>query len=199
MISIQLNEIHLWGIKQHPKMCKCECNDIKYIGQYHLPVSLQLHQDRCTLFIFNELSCSKNHAFHAFATFLTSKLCTEHLSDVDSPLSLLNLSCHSLLPKKQRCYCKTSSFAKEHCDLERGEEAAVWKGTWPLALQLRPGSEQRATVVITERLIADRTFQQPVVNWMELRGRKLQIHSHDRCSADDLYFRVVRGHACHFA
>lgn len=69
---------------------------------------------------------------------------------------------------------------------------------WPLALQLRPGSEQRATVVITERLIADRTFQQPVVNWMELRGRKLQMHRHDRCSADDLYFRVVRGHACHF-
>lgn len=61
------------------------------------------------------------------------------------------------------------------------------------------GSEQRATVVITERLIADRTFQQPVVNWMELRGRKLQMHRHDRCSADDLYFGVVRGHACHFS
>ena len=34
---------------------------------------------------------------------------------------------------------------------------------------------------------------------MELRGWKLQMHSHDRCSADDLYSRVVRGHACHFA
>ena len=25
------------------------------------------------------------------------------------------------------------------------------------------------------------------------------MHRHDRCSADDLYFRAVRGHACHFA
>lgn len=24
------------------------------------------------------------------------------------------------------------------------------------------------------------------------------MHRHDRCSADDLYFRVVWGHACHF-
>lgn len=34
---------------------------------------------------------------------------------------------------------------------------------------------------------------------MELRGRKLQMLRHDRCSADDLYFGVVRGHACHSA
>lgn len=25
------------------------------------------------------------------------------------------------------------------------------------------------------------------------------MHRHDRCSADDLYFGAVRGHACHFA
>lgn len=73
------------------------------------------------------------------------------------------------------------------------------KGDGPLALQLGLGSEQGATVVITERLIADRTFQQPVVNWMKLRGRKLQMHGHDRCSADDLYLEAVQEHACHFA
>lgn len=100
--------------------------------------------------------------------------------------------------KSMKKYSKSSSFTKEQRAPERGKEAALWKGTWPLALQPRPGSQQRATVVITERLIADRTFQQPVVNWMELRGRKLQMHRHDRCSADDLYFRVVQGHACHF-
>lgn len=126
-------------------------------------------------------------------SFLTSV--QMHLQHFD----FKTLSCRSLLPKKRKNYCKTSSFTKEQCALELGEEAALWKGTWPLALQLRPGSEQGATVVITERLIADRTFQQPVVNWMELRGRKLQMHRHDRCSADDLYFGVVRGQACHFA
>lgn len=57
--------------------------------------------------------------------------------------------------------------------------------------QLGTRSEQSATVVITERLIADRTFQQPVVNWMELQGRKLQMHKNDRRAADDLYFKVV--------
>lgn len=61
----------------------------------------------------------------------------------------------------------------------------------PRLFQPRARSEQRATVVITERLIADRTFQQPVVNWMQLRGRKLQMHRNDRCTADDLYFKVV--------
>lgn len=25
------------------------------------------------------------------------------------------------------------------------------------------------------------------------------MHRHDRCSADDLYFGVVQGHACHLA
>lgn len=44
---------------------------------------------------------------------------------------------------------------------------------WPLAPHRRPGSEQRAAVVITEGLIADRTFQQPVVNWMEAGGGSL--------------------------
>lgn len=96
------------------------------------------------------------------------------------------------------CFGKSRNITSKHHPLwkssvPRSEEAALWKGTWPLALQLRPGSEQRAKVVITERLIADRTFQQPVVNWMELRGRKHQMHRPDRCSADDSYFRVVRG------
>lgn len=59
--------------------------------------------------------------------------------------------------------------------------------------QLETRSEQRATAVIIERLIADRTFQQPVVNWMELQGRKLQMHENDRRVADDLYFKVVHG------
>lgn len=104
-----------------------------------------------------------------------------------------NIFLHSMLTKKLEDYCKT--FTKEQCAPEQGKEVALWKGTWPLALQLRPGSEQRATVVITERLIADRTFQQPVVNWMELTGRKLLMHRHDRCSADDLYFGVVQGHS----
>lgn len=111
---------------------------------------------------------------------------------------LFNLFCHSVLPKKHKKNkndCKTPLWKSS---APQSQEAAFWKGTWPLAFQPRPRSEPRATVVITERLIADRTFQQPVVNWMELRGRKLQMHRLDRCSADDLYFRVVWGRACHF-
>lgn len=69
---------------------------------------------------------------------------------------------------------------RQHYEREHGP----WLFSWG------PG-QSRAKVVITERLIADRTFQQPVVNWMELRGRKHQMHRPDRCSADD--FRVVRG------
>lgn len=63
-----------------------------------------------------------------------------------------------------------------------------WKGMWPLAPLQRPRSEQSATVVITEGLIADRTFQQPVVNCLELRGRKHQKLDPDTCYDDDLYF-----------
>lgn len=48
----------------------------------------------------------------------------------------------------------------------------LWKGTWPLAPQLKAGSEHRATVVITERLIADRTFQQPVVKLEGAEGEE---------------------------
>lgn len=101
--------------------------------------------------------------------------------------------------KAERLLQNIILYGKAVCPGARRKKTALWKETWPLALQMTPGSEQRATVVITVRLIADRTFQQPVVNWMELRGRKLQMHRHDRCSADDLYFRVVLGHACHFS
>lgn len=57
--------------------------------------------------------------------------------------------------------------------MPRREAAALlWKGMWPLAPQQKPRSERRATVVITEGLIADRTFQQPVVNCSEQKGEE---------------------------
>lgn len=62
-------------------------------------------------------------------------------------------------------------FMRPFSSLSQNEaaEEAFWKGTWPLAPRRRPGSEQRAAAVITERLIADRTFQQPVVSCMEAK------------------------------
>lgn len=155
-----------WYFYQHQESKKHQIFYIKW-------VKLSWHQFKCT-----------HNSFW--------KLCTEPLSAA----TRFFFVCSTFLVT--HCFGKSRNITSKHHPLwkssvPRSEEAALWKGTWPLALQLRPGSEQRAKVVITERLIADRTFQQPVVNWMELRGRKHQMHRPDRCSADDSYFRVVRG------
>lgn len=55
-----------------------------------------------------------------------------------------------------------------------------------------PGSERRATVVITEGLIADRTFQQPVVKRMERRGGGYLQHTTEAL----LLMSFSWGHAC---
>lgn len=106
----------------------------------------------------------------------------ELLSAVACPF-LFDLSSSIAASEKQNHYSKTSSFMKEQH--AQSKEAVLWRRARPLALQQMPGSDQRATVVITEGLIADRTFQQPVVKWKERRGGAPQAHN--RGSADDFF------------
>ena len=158
-------------------------------------VSLQQNRDKCR-HIFN-FQRSK-HFQHQLRCTCNSDLdiLQLNLRHVTRPFCLFDLSHHSLLQRKKRkITANHHPFWKS--SMAQSKEAALWKGTWPLAPQRRPGSEQRATVVITEGLIADRTFQQPVVNWMEQRGRILQMHNPDRCSADDFYF--MRGQFVSFS
>lgn len=82
------------------------------VAENYLSITLQQARQMPAHFIFNKLSFS-DISSDTLATFLTSKLCTEPLSDVTPALFLCSTFpvTHCYLKSKKN-YCKTSSFTK---------------------------------------------------------------------------------------